>query len=236
MKKLVSVCLLIALVCSLCATGVFASALSPEELYEKYAPVIDALEAEDYGVALKAIDELYNAQEFEVVEITPENFFDYFEIQQGEARRVNMVSGEERILPGGLEVVMKEGVRERLNWKESTLTIGVKAKKDFYRAKIDAETGEVKLGDKMDSKDKKALKKSASWWESKVDTQLEIFYEGGYFNSWLDSDSFWYKNKQYNYWTNEPAQLGSKTKYYQVVYRDIELVNAVGTLYLAPEA
>lgn len=236
MKKLVSVCLLIALVCSLCATGVFASALSPEELYEKYAPVIDALEAEDYDAAVEAIDALQPVVEYEAVEITPENFFDYFEIQQGEARKVTMRDGEERILPGGLEVVMKEGVRERLNRKDSTLTIGVKAKKDFYRAKIDAETGEVKLGDKMDSKDKKALKKSASWWESKVDTQIEVFYGDGYYNYWLDSDSFWYKDKQYNYWTNEPAQLGSKTKYYQVVYRDIELVNAAGTLYLAPEA
>ena len=235
MKKLVSACLLIALVCSLCATGVFASALSPEELYEKYAPVIDALEAEDYDAAVEAIDALQPVVEYEAVEITPENFFDYFEIQQGEAQKVTMRDGEERILPGGLEVVMKEGVRERLNRKDSTLTIGVKAKKDFYRAKIDAETGEVKLGDKMDSKDKKALKKSASWWESKVDTQIEVFYGDGYFNSWLDSDAFWYKDKQYNYWTNEPAQLGSKTKYYQVVYRDIELVNAVGTLYLAPE-
>ena len=48
MKKFVSLCLLIALVCSLCASGVSAAALSPEELYEKYATIIDALEA---GVA-----------------------------------------------------------------------------------------------------------------------------------------------------------------------------------------
>ena len=236
MKKLVSLCLLFALVCSLCVTSVSAAAVSPEELYEKYAPILDALEAEDYDAALEAIEALVPVPEYEPVEITTENFYDYFEITTSEPRSYTNPDGRQTIQPGYLMVSPKEGVSERLNRDGSTLTIGVKAKKDLYRAKVDFETGTVTLGDKMKSDTKKEMKKSATWFESKVDTQIDVFYEMNgrtLYSSVLASDFFMFKNTEYKYWTNGPAEAGSKAKYYQVVYTDIELVNATGTIYIA---
>ena len=236
MKKLVSLCLLIALVCSLCVTGISAAALSPAELYEKYAPVLDALEAEDYDAALNEIWGIMPAVEYEEVEITEENFYDYFEIKMGDPYEVTFMDGEKGIQPGFLVVAMKEGVQEKLDIDNCSLTIGVKAKKELRRAKIDFKDVTVKLGDKMDSKTKKELRKSASWFEPKVDTQLEVFAADGahrYFSYIIDSDVFWYKDPAYKYWTSSTAQKGVDVKYYQVVYKDIELVNVTGTLFIA---
>ena len=241
MKKFVSLCLLIALVCSLCVSGVSASALSPEELCEKYAPILDALEAGDYDAAMDGIDALVPVLDYEPVEITAENFYDYFEIKASDPQSITYIDGTTAIRPGFLQVSMKEGVAERFKYDGSTLTVGVKAKKDLYRAKVDFENVTVTLGDKMKSDTKKEMKKDASWWESKVDTQINVFYEMDghtYYNYILASDYFMYqfKSSGYKYWTNGPAEPGSKNNYYQVVYTDIELVNAAGTIYIAPEA
>ena len=240
MKKFVSLCLLIALVCSFCAVGASAAALTPEELYEKYAPILDALEAEEYFVALKEIDAAATPDlDYEPVEITADNFYDYFEITTSDPRTYTYADGRTAVGPGYLQVSMKENVSGRIKADGSTLTVGVKAKKDLYRAKIDFENVAVTLGDKMKSDTKKEMKKSASWWESKVDTQIDVFEEMNghtYFNNVLASDFFMYKDTQYKYWNNGPAEPGSKAKYYQVVYTDIELVNVSGTIYIAPEA
>ena len=83
---------------------------------------------------------------------------------------------------------------------------------------------------------KKELRKNASWFEPKVDIQIELFeeYHGQtYIGGILDSDFFWYKDSEYNSWSNGPAEPGTKAKYYQVVYTDIELVNVTGTIFLA---
>ena len=240
MKKLVSLCLLIALVCSLCASGVSAAALSPEELYEKYAPILDALEAEQYFAALEEIDAAATPDlDYEPVEITKDNFYDYFEIKMSDPGTYTYDDGTKCIYPGSLIVTVKDSVSKRLKWDGCSVTLSLTAKKDLYRAKVNFDKVKVTLGDKMDSKTKKELRKSADWLEPRVDTQVELFeeYRGHtYLNSTLDSDVFWYKNTKYDYWGNSPAEQGSKDKYYQVVYKNIEIVNVTGTIYVAPEA
>ena len=113
MKKLVSLCLLIALVCSLCATGISAAALSPEELYEKYATVIDALEAEEYNTAYNEVWGMIPIEAFEVVELTKDNFFDYYEIVKGEPTIERASSGKiKSVTPSSFQVALKEGRQE----------------------------------------------------------------------------------------------------------------------------
>ncbi len=238
MKKLVSLCLLFALVCSLCVTGASAAALSPAELCEKYAPILDALEAGDYDAAIDEIEGSKPPVEYEEVVITEENFYDYFEIVTDDPIESSYTDGTKGIRPGYLKVSVKEGVMERLDLANCSLTIGVKAKKELRRAKIDFENVTVTLGDKMDSKTRKEMRKSAPWFETKVDTQIDLFRTDGmshYFTSVIESDFFMFKEKTSwgGYWTNGLAEAGSKVKYYQVVYTDIEVLNVSGTLSIA---
>lgn len=235
MKRILSLILLLATVCSLCVFAPSAAALSGEEaeaLCEKYAPIIDALEAGDYSAALDAVWEMKPPVEYEAVEITPENFFDYFEIQQAEPEIYRYADGSiKRIWPGSLVIVMKEDVQKRVNWTDSKLKATVKGKYTLYRAKVDFETGEITLGDKMDSKTKKEFKKQASWFDLNFSRDVE-----GVFSRWHIGDGFCYKEPKYKYWTIGYAEPGVKTKYYQPVASDIEVSKASGTLYLAPAA
>ena len=231
MKKLTAFILLIALVCSLCVFAPSAAALTEEQeaLYTKYADLIALLEAEDFNAALETVTSMMPATEFEEITLTAENFFDYFEIATEEPSIERNSDGSiKQIYPGWLALKLKEDFVNRLDWENSTLTVGITAKKDLYRAKIDWETGEVTLSGKSDSDVKKAVKK-LDWFEPKVDVQVsEIYY-----SYYLSGDGFWFKHPTYKGWSSGFAEPDLKAKYYQVVYRDIELVSVEGTLFLA---
>lgn len=231
MKRIITLVLLMAIVCSLCVFAPTAAALSEEEeaLYTKYADLIGQLEAEDYDAALESIWSMMPATEYEEVVLTPENVLDYFDIITGEPQIEKDSSGNiKRIWPGGLLLVMKEDVINRLDWENSSLVLGVTANKDMYRAKIDWETGEITLGDEKDSDVKKAVKK-LDWFESKVDEQID----GVYSTYYITGEAFWYKHPQYKSWSSGYAEPDLHTKYYQVVYTDIEVVNVEGSLFLS---
>ena len=227
MKKLISVLLLIALFCTAFAGSAFALSEEEEALYTKYADLIALLEGEDYEAALEAVQAMIPEPEFEEVVLTEGNFFDYFEIVTGDPYIERYAGGSVKtIRPGGLELRMKEDFAKRLDRENSTLSVGITAKKDLYRAKIDFETGEITLAESSDSDVKKAVR---TWFESKVDTHVD----GVYSRHTLAYDEFWYKDPRDKDWYSGSAEPGVKTKYYQVVYRDIELVNLEGTLFLA---
>lgn len=231
MKRILTLVLLMAIVCSLSVFAPTAAALSEEEeaLYTKYADLIGLLEAENYDAALESVLAMMPATEYEEVVLTPENLLEYFDITTGEPQIDRDSSGKiKSIWPGGLLLVMKEDVSSRLNWEASSLVVGIKAKKDMYRAKIDWETGEITLSDKKDSDVKKAVKK-LDWFESKVDEQID----GVYYQYYITSDPFWYKHPVYKGWSSGYAEPDLNTKYYQVVYTDIELVNVEGSLFLS---
>ncbi len=233
MKKLTAFILLAALVCSLCVFAPSAAALTEEEeaLYTKYADLIELLEAEDYEAVLEAVWTMIPEPEYEEVVLTPENFYDYFEIEVAEPNIERSSSGEiKTIFPGSLYVRVKEDCYDVLDWENSHVVFGVTAKKDLYRAKIDWETGEITLGSEPDADAKKAVKK-LDWFEPKVDQQIDMS-ETIYSSYYIDGDAFWFKHPEYKGWSNGWAEPGMKTKFYQVVYRDIELVNLEGSLFI----
>lgn len=236
MKRILALILLLALVCSLCVFAPTAAALSDEEaeaLYEKYGPILDALEEGDYSTALDAVWEMKPPIEFEPVEITPENVYDYFEIGLDNPRIERFSDGSiKEIWPGSVYLALKEDFTRRLDWENSNINVTVKGKKALYRAKIDWETGEVTLGDKMDSKVKKDMKKHFDWFQFNIEEQIQEIFSKYYFAG----DAFIYKDPKDKYWTMNPAVPGLDAKYYQSVYSDVEITAASGTLYLAPEA
>ena len=252
MKKLVSLCLLIALLCSICVTGVSASALSSEEIMEKYGALIEALEAEDYDAAteefVKLLPEPETATEpdadsepvtdsgvsaeKEVIELTVDNFFDYFEFVQRENSIERDSSGKiKSIYPGWYQLVLKEEYRNRYSWESGEITVGFIAKVDsYYRAKIDWETGEVTLGDKASKDIRKAIKKNCKYSVAKQDSQVT-----GYDSFYICSPDFFYlyRSSGFKWWTTGAAEPGKDTKYYTDTW-NVEVVNVSGTLILDP--
>ena len=51
-----------------------------DQMYEKYKSIIDKLEGENYDGAIEEIQAMKPAPAVQEVEITPENFFDYYDI------------------------------------------------------------------------------------------------------------------------------------------------------------
>ena len=186
------------------------------------ADLIGLIEVGNFDAAMEAVWSLKPEMEYEEIVLTEENFFDYFEFKVAEPYIERSSSGKIKyIYPGNLYVSLKEEYRELIDWENSTASFGVKAKKDLYRAKFDWETGEIKLNDSSSSDAKKAVKK-LDWYESKLDTYVNMAPDGGlYYSYYIGGDSFYYKNTQYNYWTAGSAEPKTDYKYYQVVYDDI---------------
>ena len=69
MKRLVCLCLMLALVFSLCIPAVPASALSTEEILEKYGVLIDAIESEDLEAAKTEFEKLLSGTDAEETQL-----------------------------------------------------------------------------------------------------------------------------------------------------------------------
>lgn len=95
MKRILSASLVLIMCLSLCACGASAPTAAAEplptpeptpdlvdRLYEKYADIIDALEAEDYEAATRAWEARKPAPVVTEVEITLDNLWNYFEITE----------------------------------------------------------------------------------------------------------------------------------------------------------
>ena len=243
MKRLVSMLLFATIVLSLSMTGASASALSLEEINEKYGALIEAVEA---GNSDAAIDELFrllppleeseaaeDEVESEAIELSPENFLDYYELVLSESYCERDSAGKiKSVSPGGYLFKLKEEFQDRYDWgKNEEITLGVKGKAYFHRARIDWETGEIKVSDEANSDVRKAMKK-AGYYTLSLDTQVT-----GYDTIWACGSSLYHKEKIYGhtYWTGFDAEPGNDYKYYQEVWK-IDVVNVDGTLYLTPAA
>ena len=147
MKKLISVLLLIALFCTAFAGSAFALTEDEEALYAKYADLIALMENEDYEAAYEAFQAMMPEPEYEEVVLTEENFFDYFEIVTAEPYIERDSAGViKTVYPGGLQLRMKEDFAKRLDWENSTLSVGITAKKDMYRARSISRPARSRLG------------------------------------------------------------------------------------------
>ncbi len=229
MKKLVSVLLLIALFCTAFAGSAFALSEEEEALYTKYADLIALLEAEDYNAALDTIWGMMPAQEAEEVVITLENFFDYYEESVNEDYIERDAEGKiTSIYPGDVIYTLKEEYANRLDWENSSVTIGVTGKLSLLRVKFDWETGERTVGDKADKSIRKAAQKYADF-SSDISVQASgagILY--------LNTDRCFYGFSSSDLRMVGMAESGSKLKYYEAVPSELEVINAEGTLYLYP--
>ncbi len=283
MKRLLSLCLLLALVFSLCIPAAPASALSPDEILEKYGTLIDAIESGDYEAAKTEFGKLFpelteaqtqlpaaepaeepmpepepaeepmpepepveepmpepepveeapeQPQASGLIELTPENFFDYFELVLTEPYVERNSKGKIKwIDTGSYKLQLKPEYEDRYNWSKSDeITIGVTGKAYFHRAKIDWKTGEITVSSKANKDVRKAIKKD-SYISTSLDTQLT-----GHSSFYVVGSTLCHKEKLYGshyYWSSSSAKPGDDYKYYQSVWK-ITIENVSGSIYLDP--
>ena len=246
MKKLIALTLALVSIFALCACGETAAPAPAEpvvtekivektvevevevpvvpEEYVKYQDLIDALEAEDYESAYKFIYDMVPVPPVTEVEITSDNFFDYFELKMdfepgryvekdsnGKVTAFSMRSG----------YVLKDEYRIATDQDhQSNIEVGVKYKQFGY---VDPKKS---VNIDFDNFTYKVTAKKADWTEN-MDQLVEGFLwgseDGSVYYCVLFNASTYMTNKK-NYSVNVISE------------KSIEFQSASGTLYLYEEA
>lgn len=166
MKKIVTFLCLLALCLSLCACGQSAqpvqeepspAQLEPAQLepskgdlmYEKYGSIIDNLESEDYQAAIDEIRAMLPEPEIIEVSITPENFYDYYELVDIEPYISKDANGKVlEVWPYlDMQFILKSEYQDRLINEGSKVEIGVTADYSLRTISVDWNTGEWSFGE-----------------------------------------------------------------------------------------
>ncbi len=161
MKKCLMFILLFALCLSLIACGQSAQPVQEEPspaqpepskgdlMYEKYSSIIDKLESEDYQAAIDEISAMLPEPEITEVTITPENFYEYYELVPMDPYITKDAGGKIlEIWPEfAQQFILKTEYRDRLIYEGSNVEIGVTADYSMRAVTVDWNTGEVLLGE-----------------------------------------------------------------------------------------
>ena len=192
MKQLISLCLLIACICSLGVTGVYAA-----------------------------------AEDRETIELTAENFFDYYElVQEDSVCKLDSKGKIQTVNPGPYVFVLKEEYQGRCEWKDEDVTVAVKGTESYCRVKIDGKTGEITLGKEADKDIAKALKKTI--FHTELDGEVS-----GRERIVVCQPLLYYRTNRV--WMRGPVKPTNKIKLYMGVW-DVDVVSVSGTICLKPEA
>lgn len=191
MKRLVSLCLLLACLCTFCVTGAAA-------------------------------------EESEAIELRADNFLDYYELVLEDSVCKRDAKDKIKSVDAGSYVfVLKDEFRDRCEW-EDDVTVGVKGKESYFRAKIDWETGEITPGRQADKDTAKALRKTL--FHTELDTQVSGR------GRIVVCKAILYVRNSSKIWMKGPVKSGTKSAknpLYLGVW-DVEITDVSGTLHLRP--
>lgn len=237
MKKIIALVLILASLFALCACGqqtvtekVVEKEVEKEvevpvipEEYEKYQGLIDALEAADYDTATEIFTGFLPVPEAEPVtevQITPENFFDYFEYQEFPADNLNFkrnTAGVIYELYAASGFYLKDGYKiAQEKAADCTAEVGVKYQVQLFYA-----------GNKGINVDPANCSYEITLKANDVSDEDELI-EGTY-ALFPDGDEF------YAFLFDFGTQISSEKDAVDLIIDadSIELVSASGTLYLA---
>ncbi len=243
MKKTLAILLILALACSLCACGAGAPAALSEpsigdQMYEKYATIIDGLEAGDFEAALEEIYAMIPEPEETVVEITPENFYDYYEIFYPEKMVEKDAQGNSiSVWPGqSFYFQLKEEYRDKLVPDASQVEVGVICDSVLRKVEdVDWDTGNPKLSEETFEDLKSKVFEN---WTDKPNLDFSQTYSGNYSLGAGDSGIFGYgaffldKNAYGSWWSSGRLMKESSDTYYVFAPENIEIVRADGSITL----
>ena len=120
-----------------------------EQMYEKYKSIITKLEGENYDGAIEEIEAMKPVPDVQEVAITPENFFDYYDIVYRENSITRDSDGKITSIDrwdSFFSFCLKDEFILDEN-EDNTLVIGVTGDYDLKKIEnVDFETGDIILG------------------------------------------------------------------------------------------
>lgn len=208
-----------------------------DQMYEKYKSIIDKIEGENYDGAIEEIQAMRPAPVVQEVEITPENFFDYYDIEYRE-------NDIERDSDGKVTKINKRGYSFHFELKDgylldtnedNTITIGFTGDYDLKKIEnVDFETGEITLGDDVFDKYKDEIVESAKEWTGEDSTLLSVTCEGSWSLSFDNRPrvvSARWVNKE-NEWDEYYEITPDNYEGYVFVPVDIQITRTEGALHI----
>lgn len=152
-----------------------------DQMYEKYKTIIDKIEGENYDGAIEEIQAMKPAPSVQEVEITKDNFFDYYDI----VYRENNI---ERDSDGKITTINKWDNEFMFELKDeytfdtnedNTIVIGVTAEYDLKKIEnVDFETGEITLGDDIFDEYEDEIVESTKEWTKEESVRMSETCEG----------------------------------------------------------
>lgn len=152
-----------------------------EQMYEKYKSIITKLEGENYDGAIEEIEAMKPVPDVQEVAITPENFFDYYDIVYRENSITRDSDGKITSIDrwdSFFSFCLKDEFILDEN-EDNTLVIGVTGDYDLKKIEnVDFETGDIILGKDVFDELKAEIVESETVWTNEVSTQLSVTCEG----------------------------------------------------------
>lgn len=259
MKRLFAVILILAMALSLCACGETEPSMG-DQMYEKYGALIDKLEAgdfegaadsvfammpegekyssvvgklkaEDYEGIIAEITEMMPVPPETVVEITPENFWDYYEIAYEKPYTEKDAQGNiTRMYPSNYCYFALKAPYSNIDFDRSSVEIGVIGDCKVRKIKnIDWTNGSYTLGNEYYEDIAQAI--IAQYID---DTKLSISTTAtGALNIWFENGTpygCWHKDAWG--WTSDQITPEDDFDMYVCDIDNVEIVRAEGTLVL----
>lgn len=152
-----------------------------EQMYEKYGSIITKLEGQNYDGAIEEIEAMKPEPVVQEVVITPDNFYDYYDV----VYRENDISRDSdgritRIYKWDNEFsfVLKDEYKLDEN-EDNTILVGVTGDYDLKKIEdVDFETGKITLGDEVFNEYKAEIVESNKEWTNDGSSLLSVTSEG----------------------------------------------------------
>lgn len=210
-----------------------------EQMYEKYRTIITKLEGENYDGAIEEIEAMKPALVVQEVEITPDNFYDYYDIvykenyiERDSDGKITSISKRH----DNFSFILKDKFTLDTN-EDNTIVVGVTGDYDLKKIEnIDFETGEITLGDEVFDEIEAEIIENTEWLGD-CSTHISVTYEGTkeiiFYNTLGAVDGRWI-NEEYG-WTPFYEFTPTDFEGYVFVPSNIQISRAEGTLHLVNE-
>ena len=254
MKRWTAILCLLALCLSLCACGQTAQPAQAEPtpeptpqapskgdlMYDKYGSIIDKLEAGDFDGALEEISAMKPEPKITTVTITPENFYDYYELEMYDSSNIQRDAGGRitYFYPSwDYYFVLKDEYRGRLLAEGSGVEVGLTGEASIRRLTIDWEKGSYAFGEEPEDEIREKIiayyNRSNPYFPVSPDISVtasgtEILYNLGHELLYV-----WIPNQYPGEWYGTIDPWNTEQVLYGGILTNVQIVRAEGTLLLS---
>ena len=208
-----------------------------DQMYEKYRTIIDKLEGENYDGAIEEIQAMKPAPVVLDMEITPDNFFDYYDVVYWENQIDRDADGNilkiSRV-DDWFDFKLKDGYLLDTD-QDNTVEIGVTCEYDLKKIEdIDPKTGEIVYGDEIFDDYEDEIIESEIYWSGIDSVDLSVTCKGSQKINCHESSKLCYDlwiNREGN-WVGAYEITPDNFEGYAFLPTNIQITRAEGTLHL----